>query len=317
LALLDFFKKFPEYSKNKFYISGESYAGVYIPTLAIRVGMDKRIPLEGVLIGNGITSWELNDASLLYFERYHGIIGEDLWENLLKQCCYHGNIESCIFSRNTTLQCQFLVHQAGLMLDGLDIYNVYQPCYGGVKSSRRRYNFFNLFSNNKYVQDMKKMMPTKFGEDPPCSNTTALTTYLSHADVRTAIHIPSTVQAYTVCSEEVSNQYVINYQDMYLQYYILMDMKIRMSLFYGDVDMACNFIGGEWFIDSMNLPIKTDRHSWTYTDSDGTLQIGGFSKSFTKNITFTTIRGSGHMVPIDKPIVALHMFKKFISNIDL
>ena len=36
-ALLDFFKRFPSFKGRDFYISGESYAGIYVPTLAYRI----------------------------------------------------------------------------------------------------------------------------------------------------------------------------------------------------------------------------------------------------------------------------------------
>jgi carboxypeptidase C (cathepsin A) len=37
LAILEFYKKFPELKNNDFYISGESYGGIYVPYAAWRV----------------------------------------------------------------------------------------------------------------------------------------------------------------------------------------------------------------------------------------------------------------------------------------
>ncbi|XBJ04933.1 hypothetical protein VPH35_023796 [Triticum aestivum] len=56
-----FFKEHPEYVENDFYITGESYAGHYIPAFATRVYKGNKnnegihINLKGFAIGNGLT----------------------------------------------------------------------------------------------------------------------------------------------------------------------------------------------------------------------------------------------------------------------
>jgi hypothetical protein len=62
--LVDFFTtKFPELQKNEFYITGESYAGVYIPTLTKEIldhpSSKGLINLKGVAVGDPCTD---NDA---------------------------------------------------------------------------------------------------------------------------------------------------------------------------------------------------------------------------------------------------------------
>ncbi|CAI9535784.1 unnamed protein product [Staurois parvus] len=63
LALKKFYTLFPEYSANDLYITGESYGGVYVPSLAVQVSQDSTINLKGIAVGNGLSSYEINDNS--------------------------------------------------------------------------------------------------------------------------------------------------------------------------------------------------------------------------------------------------------------
>ncbi|KAM3921556.1 lysosomal protective protein-like [Leptodactylus fuscus] len=74
MALKDFFRLFPEFTKNDFYITGESYGGFYVPALAVEVSKDSSINLKGLAIGNGITDYTLNTYSSVYFAYYHGLL---------------------------------------------------------------------------------------------------------------------------------------------------------------------------------------------------------------------------------------------------
>ena len=73
------FSQFPEYIGRDFYIAGESYAGIYIPTLIVRIldGMDEYpINLKGYAIGNGYMSVDFNTDSLMFFARYHSLFDD-------------------------------------------------------------------------------------------------------------------------------------------------------------------------------------------------------------------------------------------------
>ncbi|KAG8624819.1 hypothetical protein KVT40_007886 [Elsinoe batatas] len=77
-----FFKQFPEYAKQPFHISGESYAGHYIPVFASEILSHKKrnINLQSILIGNGLTD------GLTQYDYYRPMAcGEGGWPAVVDQ----------------------------------------------------------------------------------------------------------------------------------------------------------------------------------------------------------------------------------------
>jgi serine carboxypeptidase-like clade I len=60
IFLKNWFKSFPEYSRNKFYMSGESYAGIYVPTLARAILEDKSEEAAAI----NLAGWAVGDACM-------------------------------------------------------------------------------------------------------------------------------------------------------------------------------------------------------------------------------------------------------------
>ncbi|KAM4741561.1 lysosomal protective protein [Anableps anableps] len=325
LALKEFFRLFPEFSSNELFLTGESYGGIYIPTLAERVMEDSSLNLQGVAVGNGLSSYELNDNSLVYFAYYHGLLGSQLWAELQAHCCSGGK---CNFYNNQNPNCSESLSEVQTIVysSGLNIYNLYAPCAGGVphRFSVERGQLVirdlgNIFINHQQTQQWNQKLLGLAAEhlsvhlDPPCTNSTPSNLYLNNPYVRKALHISPDALDWLVCSSEVNLMYGRIYMDVRKQYLKLLSaLKYRVLVYNGDVDMACNFLGDEWFVESLQQEVEVQRRPWIY-DSQDSRQIGGFVKEF-NNMAFLTVKGSGHMVPSDKPVAAFAMFSRFIKK---
>ncbi|KAG8131454.1 hypothetical protein E2320_009393 [Naja naja] len=320
LALKEFFNLFPEHLPKDLYLAGESYGGIYIPTLAQWVMQDASLNLKGLSVGNGLSSYETNDNSLVYFAYYHGLLGNQLWGDLQRFCCSGGK---CNFHKNPNVNCTATMVKMIHIVDesGLNIYNLYAPCAGGVPGKfsyldgtlvthdlGNRFFWHPLRSLWREVSRSSRLRTARMAWarallgkmgcgnllnlavskqvrlDPPCINTTGLTRYLNDPDVRQALHIQDDAPAWEICSFTVSLGYKRLYSEMNDQYLKLLSTGVEVA-----------------------------RRSWIFTDEDGQDQIGGFVKEFT-NIAFLTIKGAGHMVPTDKPRAAFNMVQRFLNR---
>jgi len=74
--LKGFLEKYPDLQGRELYLTGESYAGHYLPNLAayINIQRNKDINLKGLIIGNGMLDPFLQYFSVLNFSKHHNLL---------------------------------------------------------------------------------------------------------------------------------------------------------------------------------------------------------------------------------------------------
>jgi serine carboxypeptidase-like clade 1 len=89
-ALDQFFLRYPQLAHNDLYLSGESYGGIYIPTLALRLANDVKYDnrFKGWAVGNALSDHRYDTFWRSYLPQVHGhgLITTDLFNDLQKYC---------------------------------------------------------------------------------------------------------------------------------------------------------------------------------------------------------------------------------------
>lgn len=317
LALKSFLRKFPQFRQNSLYLTGESYAGVYLPTLGVLVDEDSDFNLKGIAIGNGDLDINKLSESLVYFSYYHGLVGKTTWDSLAQYCCSgnppaRGQCPQLSGQQNKSSECEKYANQAteDVLSSGVNPYNLYDNCEGATQSSDNAKRREHLDKRSMLISSRTS---NESNSSPPCTDSSNVVNYLNRQDVKRALHIPDNFTTpFTDCSES------LKYNEIYPQLQGGMAPQMRKLLnssreltllvYNGDVDLVCNCLGNEWFVDDLNRTIAKDYRPWHMNG-----QVSGFVKSF-DGITYLTIKGSGHNVPADKPAEALNVFTMFLDG---
>lgn len=88
-AMVDFFTtKFPELKDNEFFITGESYAGVYIPTLSKEILDHTSLNLKGIAVGDPCTDNKAQADSMdsLWYANKYGLMDAEIFDLLWNKC---------------------------------------------------------------------------------------------------------------------------------------------------------------------------------------------------------------------------------------
>lgn len=333
IALKSFFKKFPQYNQRPLYLTGESYGGVYLPTLASLVDDDSSMNLKGVAIGNGYLDARKLAESLIFFSYYHGLVGKTTYNGLATYCC-NGRPPArgqCNFLTSENELCRHFVNESAteILNEGINPYNLYDKCQGQTTRFRTnsdpsrqnlsREHFDRSLATQFFHPIARKLLTQaqpvghKFEilhDEPPCTDDSTFINYLNREEVRSAIHIPAELKKpFESCSElDYTMIYPIQKGGLspFVRKLIKSPRKLNIVVYNGDTDMMCNFLGDEWFVDDLGQKTTRDYSMWKVNG-----QVAGFLKKF-QGITYMTVRGSGHMVPTDRPAEALHLFQNYL-----
>ncbi|KAJ0963571.1 hypothetical protein J5N97_028693 [Dioscorea zingiberensis] len=287
--LQEFFKAHPEYVKNDFYITGESYAGHYIPAFASRVHQGNKakegvhINLKGFAIGNGLTNPEIQYKAYTDYALSMGIIQESDYKEInklypdcelaLKQCGTSGT-QSCIVAYRI---CVKIFHSILEIARNINFYDIRKQCEG--PKGDLCYDFSNMekFLNQKTTRDALGVGDIDF---VLCSTTVfqaMLTDWMRNLEVG----IPA-----------------------------LLEDGIKLLVYAGEYDLICNWIGNSRWVHSMEWSGQQKFVSSVETPFNVAGAEAGILKSHGP-LSFLKVHNAGHMVPMDQPKAALEMLRRW------
>ncbi|KAK9128776.1 hypothetical protein Syun_017573 [Stephania yunnanensis] len=288
--LVNWLERYPEYKSRDFFISGESYAGHYVPQLAHTILQHNKaakniINLKGIIIGNAVINDETDQVGMYDYFWTHALLSDESIYNIHNYC----NLTS---DAPANPQCASAANEVNRNIGPIDIYSIYAPIC--------------IWSN---LTDKPRKDPiTKFD---PCSEYFVYA-YMNTPAVQEALHANVTRLNYTwdSCSV-ILNAWADSPNTIIPLLQEFIKNKIRVWVFSGDTDGRVPVTSTRYSLNKMKLPIKSRFRPWYNKE-----EVGGYTIDY-EGLTFATVRGAGHMVPSYQPSRALSLITHFLEGTPL
>ena len=281
----------PELQNRPLFVTGESYAGHYVPAVAYQIFksdlLKDKVDFRGLAIGNGLTVPSIQYGAYPVFAYEHKLISETTKDRMV------GFAPACQYA-----------------LEACDEYDFAFECTMAVMFCQATMFSPILFeSPGVNVYDYRKQC-----EGDMCYDFSLADEYLNRPDVQKALGVS---KPWEQCDMSV-------HEDMMSDWGHRFDSAIpemleagkRVMIYAGDKDIICNELGNRWWVDQMEWSGSASWSAakdepWEVDDEHaGTVKrVGGLS--------FVSVADAGHMVPMDKPKQGLHMIKAFLDDREL
>jgi len=348
-AVQDFFKtKFPELKASSFYISGESYAGVYVPTLSKEI-LDNapEVNIKGVAVGDPCTdrTSQTQSMDMLWYAHKHGFVPDADYEFLANNCShtFPAFIARGHWKRQ---QGRWAAREASAV----------QPLLSAEESKQctvlqRRF----LATTSKglsqswdasYINELDLFTDAAALDWAlPGTENYYNAQYMSSPEVRKALHVEDAPtkswpgppdgweyhSSWDACNEAPG-------KDSMIQFYQNIAPRLeRTIVFNGDVDPCVSYEGTRHAIEKVGFDVLPGGHyrPWFYNKSSATMdtlqakpnlfgpnlelrdagaQYGGHVVNYEHHLSFATVHGSGHMVPQFRPQAAERLLSQLLHG---
>jgi carboxypeptidase C (cathepsin A) len=309
-ALRDFFAAFPSFSGRDLWLTGESYAGIYIPFLAraILASGDARLAgsLRGLLVGNGANNMHDGATGLLDRLRMEHASGHGLFSAALR-----ARIDATC--TNWTLPrpaaCESLLDEIGAQVGPLNNYNIEETCLGGGASPQARALLRSTGAEPRAL---------RVGANACTAADDALTAYLNLPAVQAALHVNAS-GAVAAPWAECAGARTLNYTRFEVDeatdvYPALLAAGLHVLIFNGDQDECIPYNHDEAWTAGMGLAVRAAWRPWVLDEA-----VAGYVTEYDApgRFAFATVKRAGHEVPKYQPARALAMLERFTAGAPL
>jgi len=94
---------------------------------------------------------------------------------------------------------------------------------------------------------------------------------------------------------------------------ILLQAGVNVLVYSGTEDFICNYLGGQAWVNDLKWSGQKQFQSLDLKEWKVQNKTAGLAKSY-NGFTFLEVFAAGHMVPMDQPVNALDMLKRFLTN---
>lgn len=287
----EFLKEHPDLADRDFYVTGESYAGHYVPAIAHAINNDNKalpkgepkIKLAGIGIGNGLTNPKIQYDAYSDFALQNDLIDQELHDTMKSQMSYcsyfidmcHNFSFMCYFAIITCQSSQFSpILQAN---NNLNYYDIRRPCEGDL-----------------------------------CYDFSKMSKFLNQDKIKKELGARKDwVECDRSVYSDMLNDWMVNYQD---DVHDLLTDGIRVLIYAGNKDLICNWLGNRRWVDTL----KWEGSSKWLASKDFEWQVDGKKAGLVKesknmDLVFVQVDDAGHMVPMDQPKNSLDMIDRFLK----